>query len=127
MRDVGRHDNRAGLVEKNNVCTCTFKLLYGREDREEDPNSGADHLVGGDYCGVIVLSKTNKYNGSESVEMVVCKYWCFGDVTCAQLEKSWSRNAGEYRAIFIVQEVAEGCNAMNEPCLNMSGNVSGSL
>ena len=35
----------------------TFKLLYGRENREEDPNSGADHLVGGDYCGVIVEPK----------------------------------------------------------------------
>ena len=59
--------------------------------------------------------------------MVICNYWRFGDITGAQLEKSWSQNGGKYRATLIVQEVVEGCNAMNESCLKMSGDVIGSL
>ena len=74
VRDVGHHDKRAGVAENNNICTCAFKLSYEREDREEDPNSGADHLVGGDYWGLIVESKTNKYSASKSVQMMICKY-----------------------------------------------------
>ena len=34
---------------------------------------------------------------------------------------------GGYCATLIVQEVVEGCNTMNEPCLKMSYNVLGSL
>ena len=94
VRDGGHHDNRAGMVEENNICTRAFKLLFEKEDRQEDPDYGADHLVGGDYCVVIVESKTIKYSTSESVQMVICKYWRFGDVTGAQLEESWSQNGG---------------------------------
>ena len=46
VRGVGRHDNRAGVTKKSNICTRASKLLYEMEDREEDPNSGEDHLVG---------------------------------------------------------------------------------
>ena len=64
MRNAGRHDDRNGEVGNDTVCTCAFKLSYDREDRELDPISGSNYLMGGDYCGVIVKSKTNPSNSS---------------------------------------------------------------
>ena len=72
-------------------------------------------------------SKTNKFNTSKSVQMVIYKYWHVGDVTGPQLEKCWNRNGEKYRANLVMYELVEYFNALNEPCLEMTGNVLGSL
>ena len=52
-----------------------------------EPISGADILMEGEYCGVIVVSKSHPSNDSESVQMVIGKLWRFRDVTGTQLEQ----------------------------------------
>ena len=68
VQDLGSFDDGNGKGQKDTVCTHAFKFSYNREDMASEPISGANILVEGDYCGVIVKSKPHPSNDSESVQ-----------------------------------------------------------